>query len=63
MNQNTKELIDALKAVTTHAGGIANALMLNQVPPDKQREYADLLEELAGLLREHADAQEKEAKA
>ena len=63
MNRNTKELIDALKAVTMHADGIANGLMLDQIPPHKQREYANLLQELAGLLREHAESQEKEDKA
>jgi hypothetical protein len=55
MNETTKVLIDSLRAVSSHAEPVANALMLNRITPEKQREYADMLEELSTLLREYAD--------
>lgn len=61
MDEGTKALIESLQAVSRHAGSIANALMLGKMTPEKQREYADMLKELSGLLREHADMQEKGA--
>jgi|GEM_PF-6364428 len=61
MNEDTKALIDSLRAVSAHAEPVANALMLNTMTPEKQREYAGMLRELAGLLDEHADTPEGHA--
>lgn len=63
VNEDTKALIESLRAVSTHAAPVANALMLRKMTPEKQREYAGMLRELAGLLEEHADTQEKDADA
>lgn len=57
MNEDTKALIESLQAVSAHAEPVANALMLNTMTPEKQREYAGMLRELAGLLEEHAEPQ------
>jgi hypothetical protein len=59
MDEDTKALIDSLRAVSAHAEPVANALMLNTITPGKQREYAGMLRELAGLLDEHAGPEEK----
>lgn len=59
MNNDTKALIESLRAVSGHAETIANALMLNKMTPKKQREYADMLKELSELLHEHATLQEE----
>lgn len=54
MSNDFVTLIESLRAVSKHAEPVANALMARQMTPDKQREYAKLLRELAGLLDEHA---------
>jgi hypothetical protein len=58
MNKETKALIDSLRAVSSHADPIANALMLKTMTPKKQHDYADMLKELSDLLHEHATNQE-----
>ncbi len=59
MSDNFVTLIESLRAVSKHAEPVANALMANQMTPDKQREYARLLRQLADLLDEHADFEER----
>jgi hypothetical protein len=54
----TVELVKALRAVTANVDNIANALLVGQMPPAAQRNYAGLLGELADLLKSHADDQE-----
>lgn len=61
MREDTKALIDSLRAVSGHAETIAQALMLGKMTATKQREYADMLKELSELLHEHAGIQEKDA--
>lgn len=58
MTLETIELVKALRAVTANVEHIANALLTEQMSPAAQREYAELLEELAVLLFSHADDQE-----
>ncbi|MEA5366450.1 hypothetical protein VA596_43450 [Amycolatopsis sp., V23-08] len=58
MPDNFVTLIESLRAVSRHAEPTANALMVRQMTPEKQREYATLLRQLADLLDEHADNQE-----
>jgi hypothetical protein len=58
MNKVTKALIDSLRAVGSNAEPVANALMLGQLTPEKQREYGDLLKELSELMYEHAENQD-----
>ena len=60
MREDTKALIESLRAVSGHAETIAQALMLDKMTPDKQHEYANMLSELSDLLHEHADIQEKD---
>ncbi|WP_326946663.1 hypothetical protein OG439_46285 [Amycolatopsis sp. NBC_01307] len=54
MNDETKALIESLQAVSRHAEPVANALMLDTMTPEKQREYAGMLRKLAALLETHA---------
>lgn len=61
MKEDTKALIESLRAVSSHAETIANALMLDKMTPQKQHEYADMLKELSDLLHEHAALQEEVA--
>lgn len=61
MREDTKALIESLRAVSGHAETIAQALMLDKMTPKKQREYANMLKELSELLHEHADYQEEDA--
>ncbi|MFD9889343.1 hypothetical protein ACFWY9_08380 [Amycolatopsis sp. NPDC059027] len=63
MYEETKLLIESLKAVSRHAGPIADALMMGTMKSDKQREYGDMLKELSGLLCEHADLQDERAES
>ena len=59
MNEDTKALIESLQAVSGHATSIANALMLGKMTPQRQHDYANMLNELSELLHEHADIQEE----
>lgn len=63
IRDETKALIDSLQAVSAQATPVANALMLNQMPSEKQHLYADMLKSLSDLLHEHADSQERRAEA
>jgi cob(I)alamin adenosyltransferase len=58
---DTKALIESLRAVSRQAEPISNALMLNQMSSDKQREYANLLVQLSDLMNEHAANHETRA--
>ncbi|MFJ9787799.1 hypothetical protein ACIRSS_50070 [Amycolatopsis sp. NPDC101161] len=58
MDDQTKALIESLQAVSRHAEPVANALMLGNISPAKQREYAQMLTGLGDLLRKHADREE-----
>lgn len=58
MKRQTAELIRALAAVTKPVPRISTDLLTGTMPADKQREFAGLLEGLAGLLVAHADEQE-----
>lgn len=58
MSDDFVTLIESLRAVSKHAEPMANALMARQMTPQKQREYAALLRQLADLLNEHASNQE-----
>jgi hypothetical protein len=58
MDERTKSIIDALRAVSGRAEPVANALMLNSIPPKDQRVYANMLRELSDLMHQHADDQE-----
>ncbi|WP_329046560.1 hypothetical protein OG738_32095 [Amycolatopsis sp. NBC_01488] len=60
MREDTKAIIESLRAVSGHAETIAQALMLGKMTAKKQREYADMLKELSELLHEHADIEEKD---
>lgn len=62
MDEQTKALIDSLRAVSRHAEPVANALMLDNISPEKQREYARMLRELAALLETHAGDDPAEAR-
>ncbi|WP_441296305.1 helix-turn-helix domain-containing protein [Amycolatopsis sp. CA-126428] len=44
-----------------HAETIAQALMLGEMTPDKQHEYANMLNEMLELLHEYADIQEEDS--
>lgn len=55
MDDETKALIDSLRAVSAHAEPVANDLMLGTMTPERQREYAGMLGELSQLLQDHAD--------
>ena len=59
MNKYTKALIESLQSVGGHATLMANDLMLGRMTPEKQHEYANMLNELSELLHEHADLQGK----
>ncbi|WP_125792263.1 hypothetical protein [Amycolatopsis sp. WAC 01376] len=61
MMKETIDLVKALRAVTANVENIAGALLVGQMPPPKQRQYAGLLRELAVLLEDHAEAQERQA--
>lgn len=61
MSDDFVSLVESLRAVSKQAEPIANALMARRMTPAKQREYAGLLRELATLLEEHAEDQEKDA--
>ncbi|MDX3187858.1 hypothetical protein PV458_05560 [Streptomyces sp. MN03-5084-2B] len=58
MKRQTAELIRALAAVTKPVPRISTELLAGTMPAAKQREFAGLLEGLAGLLVAHADEQE-----
>ncbi|MGW7533438.1 hypothetical protein [Amycolatopsis sp. NPDC054798] len=63
MDNETKALIDSLRAVSAHAEPVANALMLGTMTPEKQHEYAGMLGELSRLLQNHAAFQEESGSA
>jgi hypothetical protein len=58
MNRQTAELIRALAAVTKPVPRVSTELLAGTMPADKQREFARLLEGLAGLFVANADEQE-----
>lgn len=58
MTNDFVTLVESLRAVSRHAEPTANALMARQMTPEKQREYATLLRQLADLLDEHASNHE-----
>jgi len=58
MNRDTAALIQALGSVNQNIPRMANDVLLGQMPPAKQHEFADLLIELGELLHRSAEAEE-----
>jgi hypothetical protein len=58
MNRDTADLNRALDAINQHLPRMVNDVLLGQMPPKKQHEFAELLIELGELLHRHADAEQ-----
>ncbi|WP_034271166.1 hypothetical protein [Haloechinothrix halophila] len=54
LEPDTKALLSALAAINGKVPDVALALLEGRMTPQRQREFADLLTELAELLRAHA---------
>ncbi len=54
LEPDTKALLSALAAINGKVPDVALALLEGRMTPQRQREFADLLTELAELLRTHA---------
>ncbi|GAA5124060.1 hypothetical protein [Haloechinothrix salitolerans] len=54
LEPDTKALLSALAAINGKVPDVALALLEGRMSPQRQREFADLLTELAELLRTHA---------
>ncbi|SFQ75499.1 hypothetical protein [Amycolatopsis rubida] len=63
MDNETKALIESLRAVSAHAEPVANDLMLGTMTPERQRDYAGMLGELSQLLQDHAEFRERSESA
>jgi hypothetical protein len=55
MPRDTHNLVDLLRAAQSRIGVLATRLADGTATPAEQREFADRAEELADLLRSHAD--------
>ncbi|MEV6825346.1 hypothetical protein [Amycolatopsis sp. NPDC051102] len=55
MPRATHHLVDLLRATQTRIGVLTARLADGTAGPDEQRAFADQAEELADLLRSHAD--------
>jgi hypothetical protein len=62
MNRDTADLNRALDATNQHLPRMVNDVLLGQMPPKKQHEFAELLIELGELLHRNADADAEQAK-
>lgn len=54
LEPDTKALLSALAAINSKVPDVALALLEGRMTPQRQLEFADLLTELAELLRGHA---------
>jgi hypothetical protein len=63
MNPDTAQLVRALGAINQHMPQMVNDVLIGQMPPAKQHEFADLLIELGELLHRHADTRDEQAPA
>ncbi|WP_034273178.1 hypothetical protein [Haloechinothrix halophila] len=55
LEPDTRALLSALAAINGKVPDVALALLEGRITPQRQREFAELLLELAELLRTHAN--------